>query len=230
MSLFTDKVKKYNTRLMTDLKINEVQACGIWGNIGGETGGFKALQEAKPTVAGSRGGYGWLQWTGPRRRNYEAWCKASDLNPADDETNYKYLIQETLTTEQHSLIQLRKTSTIEAATETFMKQNLRPGIPNLQGRISWAKQAQNALVSDSKVTTQVTATAGAVVAGAAAASQLSPHHLLWAQDHWFLTTLAIATVLGLIVWGVHRYHEHQKMDILAPLPIKIAKKRGKKHG
>jgi hypothetical protein len=144
MALFEDKSKIYVPRLMQDLSITREQACGIMGNIGGETGGFTALQEKKPTVKGSRGGYGWMQWTGPRRKKYEAWAAQNNLNPATDEANYRYLVQETMTDELHSLIQLRKTSTVEAATETFMLQNLRPGVPNLKGRVTWANRADDA--------------------------------------------------------------------------------------
>src|SRR6267154_369909 len=139
MTVFTDKAKVYVPRLMKDLAVKDFQACGIFGNIGGETGGFVALQEKKPTVAGSAGGYGWLMWTGPRRRKFTMWCKAQNMDPASDEANYQYLVKETLTDEAHSLAQLKKTTTLEAATETFMLQNLRPGIPNLQGRIDWIK-------------------------------------------------------------------------------------------
>src|SRR5688572_31564347 len=87
MGIFEDKVRKYNDRLKHDFQINDTQACGIWGNLGTETGGFTALQEKNPVVKGSRGGYGWMQWTGPRRKKYELWAKEKGLNVADDETN-----------------------------------------------------------------------------------------------------------------------------------------------
>lgn len=128
-----------------DLQLEDVHTCGIWGNIGTETGGFTALQEKAPTVKGSRGGYGWMQWTGPRRKKYEAWAKAKGLAVAADETNYLYLIQETLTDEWKSVAQTRKTTTLEAATETFMLLNLRPGKPNLKSRLEWAQKAADAL-------------------------------------------------------------------------------------
>ena len=145
MGLFEDKVRKYNERLKKDFQINDIQACGIWGNLGTETGGFTALQEKNPVVKGSRGGYGWMQWTGPRRRKYEAWAKAKGLDISADETNYQYLVHETLHDEWKSLSQLRKTTTLEAATETWMKLNLRPGIPHLDNRQRWARKAQDAL-------------------------------------------------------------------------------------
>jgi hypothetical protein len=193
MTKFTDKVLKYNTRMKNDLKLTDVHTCGIWGNLGTETGGFTALQEKNPTVKGSRGGYGWLQWTGPRRVRYEAWCKAKGLNPADDESNYTYFIHETLTDEWKSLAQVRKTTTIEAATETFMKLNLRPGIPHLENRYSWARKAQDALKLQK--TTQVAS--GAVVAAGASAAALT----WWEQllPYW---PAFLAVGVALAVFGV----------------------------
>src|ERR1044072_3914610 len=127
MSVFTEKAKKYVPRLMADLQITRIQACGIFGNIGTETGGLMLLQEINPVVKGSKGGYGWSQWTGVRRRKYETWCKNNYLEPASDEANYRYLVKETKDDELASLNGLKKTTTLEAATETWMLLNLRPG-------------------------------------------------------------------------------------------------------
>ncbi|MCG5029758.1 phage tail tip lysozyme, partial [[Ruminococcus] torques] len=44
----------------------------IVGNLAHETLGFTKMQEMAPTVRGSRGGYGWAQWTGQRRVAFEA--------------------------------------------------------------------------------------------------------------------------------------------------------------
>lgn len=203
MTTFTDKAKVYIPRLMKDLNITRIQACGIFGNIGGETGGFAALQERKPTIAGSKGGYGWLQWTGPRRTKYEAWAKAQNLDVSKDETNYVYLVKETSTDEVHSLIQLRKTTTIEASTETFMLQNLRPGKPNLPGRIDWAKRAEVAsqvitTPTEPKISTAVVvATTGAVVATQAHTTH--PH--LWP---WVLGATILVGIVGWIVIHIYR--------------------------
>lgn len=57
--------------LSRDLGLTSYQAAGIVGNFSVETGGFRHQQELNPTVAGSRGGYGMAQWTGPRRRALE---------------------------------------------------------------------------------------------------------------------------------------------------------------
>lgn len=181
MGIFEDKVRKYNERLKKDFLINDTQACGIWGNLGTETGGFTALQEKNPIIKGSRGGYGWMQWTGPRRKKYEAWCKTNGLNPADDETNYQYLVHETLTDEWKSIQQVRKTTTLEAATETFCKLNLRPGIVHMDNRMRWARRAKDALKTNmsAKVVTAstavVAASGGAVVAAEYVPTNYLPH-------------------------------------------------------
>lgn len=126
---------------MSDLDITLEQASGIFGNIGHETGGFKYMQEISPAIPGSKGGYGWMQWTGPRRRAFETWCKANNLKPFEDEANYRYLVHETKTEEANSLRLLKLTKTVEAATETFMLKNLRPGIKHLNSRYRWARLA-----------------------------------------------------------------------------------------
>lgn len=202
MSIFEDKVRKYNERMKKDFQLNDTQTCGIWGNLGGETGGFMVLQERKPTVAGSRGGYGWMQWTGPRRKKYEAWCKAKGMAPEADETNYQYLVQETLTDEWKSLAQVRKTTTIEAATETFMRLNLRPRAPHLEGRVRWARKAADALKQKegTKVPSIVTPTSGAAT-GALVGSGLLYHYWESVMHLWpWFAGIGIAVAIGTIIY------------------------------
>lgn len=204
---------------MVDLNLSRVQACGIMGNIGGETGGFKALQEIKPTVAGSRGGYGWMQWTGPRRKKYEAWAKAKNLNIASDETNYLYLVEETKTDEVHSLMQLRKTTTVESATETFMLQNLRPGAPHLEGRIKWAKLAETETRSPvAETSTTVAAGGGAVIA----MTQTEPRYWIW--------IIIAAVAAGAIGWIViRRSKAHEAVEAANKVQELSSSKKGKKN-
>lgn len=77
-------------KLMSDFPIGIDDAAAIAGNLAYESACFTVLQEIKPTVKGSKGGYGWPMWTGPRRREYEAYCKRNKLDPSSDETNYKW--------------------------------------------------------------------------------------------------------------------------------------------
>lgn len=219
MTVFTDKAKVYIPRLMKDLNITQVQACGIFGNLGTETGGFTALQEIKPTVSGSKGGLGWMQWTGMklpngRRVKFENWCQINKLNPMSDEANYRYLVKETLTDEIHSLDQLRKTTTVEAATETFMALNLRPGKPNLPSRLSYAKQAQLAMQDVKKDTATTGALVGPVIGGAIATAATPVNY--WP---WIIGGTIVAIIVAAV--GVHIYHEKKKHEIvMAPVAVK----------
>src|SRR3712207_1212109 len=74
-------------------------AAAILGNIGGETRGFRSHQEISPLVKGSRGGVSWCQWTGPRRREFEAWCQRKGLAESSDEAAYSFLVRELMSTE-----------------------------------------------------------------------------------------------------------------------------------
>lgn len=219
MTVFTDKCKVYIPRLMKDLNITKAQASGIFGNLGVETGGFTALQEKSPIIKGSKGGYGWMQWTGPRRRTYEAWCKAHNYNPALDETNYQYLVYETLHDEYKSLVQLRKTTTVEAATETFMKQNLRPGVPHLDKRIEYAKKAFAAAQDQSKSDAATTG-AGAVIV-ATGGGAIAVHNQGWFDwaTQWPYWVGGAGLAIAVTFLLVHLYHVGEQ---------KISLKKGKK--
>lgn len=143
--LFTLKTTVYGPRLMRDLLLTETQAAGIFGNIGHECAGFVHMQEIQPTVAGSAGGYGWCQWTGPRRRQFESYCKLHNLRPESDEANYGYLIVELRGSEIAALSAVRKTVTLAQATERFCAVFERPGVINLQSRLKWSVKALDAI-------------------------------------------------------------------------------------
>lgn len=65
---FESKAQTYLPQLVKDLGITQVQAAAILGNLGHESAGLQPnINEKNPTVKGSKGGYGWGQWTGSRR-------------------------------------------------------------------------------------------------------------------------------------------------------------------
>jgi len=117
-------------RLSTDpdLKLQPHHAAGVVGNLATETGWFKNMQEIQPTVAGSRGGYGWAQWTGPRRQQFEAFARDKGLDINSDEANYQFLKQELLTTERPALEQLKQATNYQEASDAFMAGYERPGV------------------------------------------------------------------------------------------------------
>jgi len=84
-------------RMMRDLMrdfspLRDYQAAGIVGNGGGESGGFTQLQELRP-ISG-RGGYGYFQWTGPRRRVFERVLRELRKPVTSYDANYEMLRRE----------------------------------------------------------------------------------------------------------------------------------------
>ena len=111
-------------RLSQDLNITPQQAAGIVGQLGHESAGLQAINEYNPVVPGSRGGFGWAQWTGPRRKQFESWAQNQGLNVTDPEANYGFLVHElTNTPEKRALDAVRAApdaiSAGRAFTDTF---------------------------------------------------------------------------------------------------------------
>lgn len=123
-----------------DLRLTPAAAAGITGNFDAETGGFKHMQEIKPLIPGSRGGYGWAQWTGPRRVQFEAWTKQNGLDPASKEANYGFFKHEMMNTpEGKVLASLQGVEDPGQAASIFSDQYFRPGIPHMDRRVSAAQ-------------------------------------------------------------------------------------------
>ena len=124
---------------MRDFGLSKNQAAGVVGNLDHESGGFQYMQEISPAVAGSRGGWGYAQWTGPRRRDFEKWAADRGLNPSSYEANYGFLAHEmTNTWEKRVVPRLKRTNSVEDATRVFQDVFLRPGIPQTDSRIARA--------------------------------------------------------------------------------------------
>lgn len=131
------------SRLMADLQrdlgLSVDQAAGVVGNLAHESGGFETLQEISPLIEGSRGGYGYAQWTGPRRRQFEAWASDRGLDPSSYDANYGFLLHElTQTPEGRVMNALRGADSYRDAATVFSNQFLRPGIPHMSNRLSLA--------------------------------------------------------------------------------------------
>jgi hypothetical protein len=128
--------------LITDFGLTENQACGILGNIGLECDGFRQFQErgTKPP----RGGWGWCQWTGPRRRAFEKYAMEHGLDFRSDAANYGFLSKELGSSEAAALAQLKRAKSLEESVKAFMQKFERPGVPNLAGRLLWANRALKA--------------------------------------------------------------------------------------
>jgi hypothetical protein len=141
---FASKAPWIMANLMRDFSITVMDAAAITGNLGHECNGFTQLQEDKPTVKGSRGGYGWAQWTGPRRRAYEAFCKERNLRPDSDPANYMFLVHELRTTELKAIPATRAATTLRDKVEAFELAYERAGIKHYDSRELWAARALKA--------------------------------------------------------------------------------------
>jgi hypothetical protein len=135
--------------LMRDFApLSATQAAGIVGNGGGESGGFTIAQEGG--IKPPKGGWGGFQWTGPRRRAYEAYIKAHGGDPTSprDALNYDFMYgmlkTELKGPEKATIPAMRTCKTVADATKMFMVKFERPGIPHYEGRVSWSQMALDA--------------------------------------------------------------------------------------
>lgn len=132
------------SRLSSDLQISPQQAAGIVGQLGHESGGLQAINEYEPVVPGSRGGFGWAQWTGPRRRQFESWAKQQGMAVTDPEANYGFLLHELKNTpEGRVLDDIRRAPDARTAGRIFTDTFLRPGVPAYDSRDSWTRKAMD---------------------------------------------------------------------------------------
>jgi hypothetical protein len=136
---------KYMRLFMEDFAAGPLDAAAVFGNGGYESLGFTKLQEMKPTVAGSRGGWGWFQWTGPRRKAFEAYCRRNNLDPASDDANYKFLFVELIGSEKGAIPKLKAAKTLEEKVKAFELGFERAGVKAYPKRLHWAEIALDAL-------------------------------------------------------------------------------------
>lgn len=129
--------------LQRDLGLTKEQAAGVVGNLMHESGGFGSLQEISPLVPGSKGGYGYAQWTGPRRDAFESYVENNGLDPTSYEANYGFLKNELETNpyERDQFMTVKAAQTAEEAARLISENYLRPGIPHMPARVAFANQA-----------------------------------------------------------------------------------------
>jgi hypothetical protein len=142
---FAEVAPRLKADLARDFGLNDVQAAAFAGNLAHESGGFNTLQEVSPVVPGSRGGFGYAQWTGPRRREFEAWTARNGLDPTSYEANYGFLKHELANTGEKKVLEaLRQTNDPVTATQVVSDQFLRPGVPGMASRQKWTQRALTA--------------------------------------------------------------------------------------
>ena len=142
LSQFRAKAPVIMQKLVGELGLRDEQAAGVLGNIGHECMGFQSLQEVKP-IRGGEGGWGWCQWTGPRRRAFEKWATDNNFDLSSDDANYGFLVHELQGSMASSLRILKEAPTLEAATRVFMKsfENPLATVAGLPSRLKYANLA-----------------------------------------------------------------------------------------
>lgn len=105
-------------------------AVGAVAGMGAESGFDPGINEIAPVVPGSRGGYGLNQWTGPRRRQFEAFA-AERGAPLDDlDTQLDFTVWELNNTETAARDALYAASSPDEAISIYETKFLRPGVPH----------------------------------------------------------------------------------------------------
>lgn len=135
---FRSKSSGIVAKLIGDFPIRAEHGFAIVGNAGHECNGFTTLQEVKPTIPGSRGGWGWMQWTGPRRRAFEAYCKRNNLDPTSDQANYAWLFLELKGSEAKGISAVLGGKDVKGRVTAFEKAFLRAGVKHYPSRVQWA--------------------------------------------------------------------------------------------
>ncbi len=142
MTAFEEKAPKVMSALMKQFKLKDFQAAGVLGNLGHESGGFVYLHEIGQPEG--EGGYGWGQWTGPRRVEFLNWCAANKLGWETDAANLGYLIHELSGEYRSTISALLKCTSLSGAVLAFERHYERAGIPAIGERVIWGHRALNA--------------------------------------------------------------------------------------
>jgi hypothetical protein len=113
-------------------------AQGIVANMKAESNLQPGINEISPVVAGSRGGFGLNQWTGPRRVAYEQFA-AERGAPLDDlQTQLDFTMYELQGPERAAYSALQGVQDPIEAARIYSEKFLRPGIPNMDKRLGYA--------------------------------------------------------------------------------------------
>jgi hypothetical protein len=84
------------------------------------------INEKAPLVKGSRGGFGVFQWTGPRRRQLEAFAAEQGKPVNDLDLQLDFTVWETKNTEKHAYDTILRTGEVEGAALAVSNAFLRP--------------------------------------------------------------------------------------------------------
>lgn len=95
-------------------------------NFQDESGLNPGINEAAPIVPGSRGGYGLAQWTGPRRRQLEAFAAQRGTPVSDTDTQLDFLMSELQGSEAGAAQSILSAQDAPTAAAAIVNKFLRP--------------------------------------------------------------------------------------------------------
>lgn len=111
-------------------------ADGFLMNFEDESGFDPGINEAKPLVPGSRGGYGLYQLTGPRRRAYEQFASQRGAPLDDVDTQLDFMMTELQGPEAAAAKSILGSQDAGTAAAAIAKDFLRPAQSHLNSRVS----------------------------------------------------------------------------------------------
>lgn len=115
-------------------------AQGMVANMMAESRLDPGINEIAPLVPGSRGGFGLNQWTGPRRRQFEAYAQERGVPFNDLDTQLDFTLWELQNTERGAWNALQGADDPVEAARIYSERFLRPGIPHMDRRLAYAEQ------------------------------------------------------------------------------------------
>lgn len=178
---FTEKAGWVTNQLMKDFGLTKNQAAGITGNLGFESGGLNYTQEGAPLSG--RGGIGWAQWTGDRRKAFEKYA-AEHKGENATQIQYGYLKHELETSQKATIAAVKKTTTVQDATGTVMKVFERPkdqSAAQTANRIPYAQRAAELAGQTPSVVAQAPVTP-VPAAPAGPRAELAPNRTGWTGE------------------------------------------------
>ena len=136
--------------LIRDFGFKDFQAAGFVGNFGAESGLISGRQEgtsgATPyPIRGHTGGIDWPQWTGQgeggRRKAFGDWVEQTGVPYPSYAASYGFVKYELQGAYKKAVTQVKKTTTLKAATETAEALYEKAGIKNMASRLAFAEKA-----------------------------------------------------------------------------------------
>ena len=152
-AIFERKAPVLMTYLMEAFGFTVEQAAGIAGNAGHESNGMTDLHELGQPA--NRGGYGWFQWTGPRRVDFMNWCKERDYDWTSDQADIGYLLHDLEGEYKGTVAAIHKAKTSRDACLAWERNYERAGVINMMSRYRWTDAALLAYKEYQKARTEV---------------------------------------------------------------------------